>query len=453
MSLDLLAVGGAFALGVLLTGVGRLQLVCATLFFSMFVLPWTLYGATVVDRYRVGIAGAEPQIATYTVAVVLVLAMAYLLRGPRPNMGQVAPFLVFVVVWATLVWPHTSEVRAGVVHLGMACLAWGVGTYVAKLMLVEPRGPEILLGWLLVIMLLQAAVCFAQFQGIAIFSADGAVIIEDASLEGREGGTLGHPGTVGKAVFLMLVLALPWIGSERGKVRSRALGIVLVSLVPLGLSGGRANAIACMAAVVLVVLLDPGTRRWGNRVKASIAIAGGVSATWGLWVDRFATGEKGQFRARFFDTAVDFLRDAPPLAGTGANTYVTAVGPTDPMAAIGWLVHNVYLLAAVELGILGAALFFLPVVSSLVRGWRARKRLGPEGGYGRGLLAAAPGMLLITWTGWGMMAAMVVPWMLVTGFATAVASRRDAPSDSPGQTEQVGRAATRAGAARVSSKR
>ncbi|QBX55872.1 O-antigen ligase family protein [Nocardioides seonyuensis] len=421
MSLELMSVLSAFTVGVMLTGVGRLQVACGGLFFSVFVLPVTLFGSTVIDRYRVGITGAEPQIATYTVVVLLVLLMALLLRGPSPDWATVMPFLVFMAVWSVLVWPHTGEVRAGVLHLGIACLAWVAGTYVAKQMQVHPRGPRILLTWLLVIVALQAAVAIAQTQGVEVFPTAASVILEDDSLEGRAGATLGHPSSIGKMMFLVLLIVLPWLATDQRGLRRVALWIVLLAIIPLGLSGGRANAVACVATVLLFVLLDPGRRRWSNRLQLFVLVLAGVFSTWNIWVRRFATGENGEFRARFFQTAVDFLSDAPPWQGTGANTYVTAVGPTDQMAAIGWVVHNVYLFAAVELGVLGAAIFFLPFVQAWVRGWAARRRQGVAGAYGRVLVASAPGLLLITWTGWGMMARPLVPWMLVTGFAYTLA--------------------------------
>jgi hypothetical protein len=194
---------------------------------------------------------------------------------------------------------------------------------------------------------------------------------------------------------------------------------VLISLVPLAVSSGRTNALAAVALVAITVVLDPGVQRWSNRVRATVAVTVAGLLTWGIWAERFRTGEDSAYRGRFNETALRFLETADLVAGSGPNTYVSAVGPTDAMAAAGWIVHNHYLLAAVELGLLGAFLLVVPMLLTLARALRARRDPDVGGTTARAFLASMPGILLITMTGWGMMSGMLAPWFFVTGFIWA----------------------------------
>ena len=80
------------------------------------------------------------------------------------------------------------------------------------------------------------------------------------------------------------------------------------------------------------------------------------------------------------------------------------LGPTDPLTALGWPVHNSFILAAVELGLLGALLFFLPVIWSILRAIKLSVGRSPGKGESRLLLSTAPGLLIIGLTGWGLLA-------------------------------------------------
>ena len=56
-----------------------------------------------------------------------------------------------------------------------------------------------------------------------------------------------------------------------------------------------------------------------------------------------------------------------PWAGVGPNSYVAIAGASDPLTASGVPVHNVLLLSAAELGIIGALLLWLPFAMAATR--------------------------------------------------------------------------------------
>lgn len=400
----------------LLRGFTRLQILLAASFFGMFLLPTVVYGGTPLDADWVGIAGAAPRIMTYTVAVGIVLAYVVSTRGSSPSWGPVLPLVAYLLVWYGAFWTHSSKVNAGLLHLLTGAAAWGAGAAISRLALRRPNGMRVVATWVLGWTALESIVCVAQLVGIPIFPlASGPT--EDATLAGRIGGTLGHPSTIGKVIFFLLMMTLPWLNSDDQVLRRRASLAMTAMIIPMSLSGGRANAAAALALVILTLALEPGPRRWSRRIRLGAVLAVAAILSAGYWVQRFETGERGETRSHLTSVALDYMAHHWDwVTGSGPNTYVGAVGPFDPLTAVGWPVHNFYLLAAVEIGLIGAFLLSWPPLSAALVGWRARKQPGTSGAQARVLLAATPGVVMITTTGWGMMSTTLPAWFFSLGF-------------------------------------
>jgi hypothetical protein len=405
------------------TGFGLLQWSLAGIFSGVLMYQGVLYGGTPLDAYHSGIAGAEPRVMTYTVAVALVGMIGLVVPGIRPSWTPIAPLAVFICLWTVLLWPQTDEVRAGALHLLTAAGAWVAGSVVSSVERRTPGGQRVVSIWILGWAAFEAALCAIQAAGSSLFFDPGA-LVRDGSLKGRVGGSLGHPSIVGKLCFLLMMVALPWLSSPDRALRRRAVGALLLMVVPLVLSGGRANALAALSLVVLAFAFDDGPRRWSRRFRLlAIGLVVGVLSA-GLWERRIATGEDGSTRAHLTSVAFEFLHSQWDwVTGTGANSYVTVVGPTDWLTAAGWPVHNVFLLTAVELGLIGAVLVMLPPLESVRLGWQARHRHGIEGAQARVLLAGVPGIVLISLTGWGLLSDALIPWMLVLGYCSGKVGR------------------------------
>jgi hypothetical protein len=413
-----LIVAAVCGLLLLRTGLGPLQWCLAAAFYGIFMHPDVIYGITPADLGRVGIAAAQPTVSTYTVAIAVILLIAFAVPQATTRWRPVVPIVGFAVLWSLLCWPRTGEVHAGVLHLAVGAASWAAGTAVSALVRSKPSGHRVMSIWVLGWAAFEAALSVLQFAGASLFTNPGAVDT-DPTLAGRVGGTLGHPSTIGKVVFLLMFVTLPWLASTDRSLRRRAVAAMLVMTVPLVLSGGRANALAALSIAILAMVMDPGPRRWSRRVRLAAVIGVTALLSADLWLHRTVTGDDGRTRAHLSNVAFNYLHTHWNwFTGTGVNTYVTAVGPTDWLTAAGWPVHDLYVLAAVELGAIGAVLFLVPVAYSVLCGLRGRSRPTIEGAQARVLIAGVPGLLLITLTGWGMMSETLMAWMFVLGYCT-----------------------------------
>lgn len=423
---------------------GRLEIALFVTFVGAFSLQFGILGSSDLDGLYVGIAPPSPRLAVSTLSLVVLAAVGWRYRGE--SLGRMAlaviPLMLFLVLSITVSWGTDPIVVSGSLHLLAGAAAWICGGILAQLVRIRPDGTSVLVRWILAYVLLQAAVCMLQFVGFPIFDA-GGLVVQDAALAGRAGGTLGHPSTVGKALVLLMLLILPLASASEPSVRRKALLALVLTLVPLALSAGRVNAAAALCALVLYAVLDRGQSRWRVRgwVFASLTAAGLL--TFGLWARRFAMGEDGTFRQHFSATALRYIEENSLVVGSGPNTYMAAVGPTDPLAAQGWIVHNFFLLAVVELGVVGAAALCLPMVAVMLRAVLTWRTDGPPGDSARAMLCLAPGLVLMMLTGWGMMSGMLIPFLLVIGFVHAqlVASRnvRAMTTNANGFTASSGR--------------
>ncbi|MDH6235375.1 hypothetical protein [Cryobacterium sp. CG_9.6] len=407
---------------------GSLNVLLPLMLGSLCFLPKVLIGGTVADQTRASISGAEPRVMTYTVAICIVVLVASFLHRKGTLWTTYSAFTIFLLIWVSLVWAGNGEQWAGVVHLGVATLAWVAGSYISTHVASSGKSEQILAGWLFIAVFVQVAISVAQVAGIPLFPL-GASAAADTGLLGRVNGSFGHPTTLGKILLLLTVLLLPLTKSSDPRARKLAWWAICLSAIPFILSGGRANFFAVIIMVVIWAMTSEGAQHAGRRVMIPLAAIGVVAASAGVWLGRFETGEIGGYRARFTDVALAQIEMRPWWVGTGPGTYVTAVGPYDALTATGWPVHNSVLLAVVELGFLGAILLFLPILILMVRAWRTRRSLHANGWYSRAILASFPGISIVALTGWGMMADTLPLWLFVLGFCEEQIRRSTARND------------------------
>lgn len=397
---------------------GRVNTIMALAMSTMCFLPKVLYGGTDADVTRSGISGSEPRVMTYTVGIAVIFAMAVLAFKLSRSALLVAPLTAFLVVNYGLVWEQTGEVQAGMVHFFTAAAAWIAGLYLAAS--VDPNGKtgKIFIYWVLAIVGLQLAISVLQFSGIPLFPTNAST----SELVGsRVNGSFGHPTTLGKVLLLFQMVCLPFTRSEQRATSWCAWTAIVASLPMLILSGGRANFFSAIVMVLLWTLLLPKGRALGSKLAIPLIAATASFASAAIWVARFEEDPEGLTRQHFNNVAMALVPDSP-IAGTGPNTYITTAGPTDILTAQGWPVHNSALLAAVEIGVLGAALLFLPLLVTLVICWRKRRHDSEAGNFARAYVAATPGIALVALTGWGMMSDSLVLWLFLAGFCLQQAS-------------------------------
>lgn len=407
----------AFALCFLIASANRAtrtHFYCATFALASFGVHKTLFQLTSVNTGHVGIASGAPSVAVSTLCV-LVLAVPALLSRPRGlGFSLTLPFLLYLAFGMTVLWPSTPLTSAGAWHLAIAALGLCAGAQLAR-STESPSEIRILAIWVATVLSAQTLIACLQVLGFPIFY-NPELLQTDPTLAGRATGTFFHPSTLGKVSVLAAVIALPLLASKRPGDRRLAWLILGSGFLSCMLTAGRANAMALVGTCVLWILLSsPKIVQSGLKFRVGLALLVGALVTSPHWNDRFMSGESGQ-RSHFTAVALSYLDANSWWSGVGPNAYVEAVGQADALTATGWPVHNIFLLTTVELGLIGMLLFVALFAVPVWNAWGVRRVAGMRSAFAVALLAVAPGMLVIVWTGWGMLSDCLVPWTMVTGF-------------------------------------
>ena len=369
------------------------------------------------DPRHIGIAQSVPAVATYTV-VLLGIAYILLLRvlyRPRARSLPISVFvfLGFLAVGSSTIWHGTDEQLAGALQLGLGFCAWFVGGQLGPLILCQERRIRWIASTLAGIVGIEALIAVLQRGGIRINSLPPAA----AALVGnRANGTTTHPDNLGKILLLILILCLGLMGTSDARTRRILWLAVVLMFIPLGLSEGRANLLAALTTIVFWALLSGPRRslaiRLGIPLLAVLAVLPFASAI----ATRVEEDPNGGPRESLAAAALEQIHRQP--WGVGPNSYVSVVSAYDSITALGYPVHNTFLLTAAELGVLGAVLFWLPVIGLLALAWISRRRPGFAGSFAIAILASAPGLYVVNASGWAILSGPLLPlWFLVYGIA------------------------------------
>lgn len=421
---------------------------------SIGICAFLLWCAAMASgRARAGLAGVAvlvslawfPLNATrdgfaYTSAAVIVLVLiAVALLASRPARFIPLSFIpagLYLMVMLLVYWPHERPNVATSLNLLMAIVAWAVGAYVAGCMNVD-RGAVVrmLALCLCALVIVEFVVTGLQALGVGIFPMQGRTL----DLEGgRANGTYWHPSVVGKILLLVYPLLLVFSISRDRVVRWSGLIAVYLSLGVVAFSESRANILALLMALVIWTV----TRRRGGVISRVIPL--GIMVTAGIVgirivLDRFAADPEGGARGELTETALRVIQEHPWF-GVGPGEYLSAAAVFDPLAAAGWPVHNVFLLQTAELGVIGAALYFAPLLVTIGRSVPALwvRGDGSDLEIARALASTVPGLLLIGLTGWG----LAIPpthwlWFFVFGLCSQQMMSAKYSNNSEGLQDSV----------------
>ncbi|MDI3213095.1 O-antigen ligase family protein [Arthrobacter sp. AL12] len=396
--------------------------------FPKFSILLILFCAAVLPRnlthqsvYRhVGIGPASPELTTYIVAVGALLLFA--LFRPRYRLGLMVwiPLIAWLAAGAALVWTGGEVQQSGILQLLLAPAAWVIGMNISSGLAAD--NGRFLVRLISSVIFLQLAVCILQWLGLDVNPLEAN---QEALLGSRFNGTLGHPNDLGKVIFLLLAAMLPFgrrVGGADAVLWRYAVG---AGLVVLAMTGGRAVSAAAVCMLLIWALLSPARAAKRGRKAAFVGVALTAAAFLsGVLLSRFDEDPEGGARSTLTDVAWAQISSSPWL-GVGPNSYVDVVGSYDALTASGVPVHNAFLLALAEIGIVGAASLLLPVVIGTLVALR-RFRLNSDGGEAsRVYLAALPGLYLVGTTGWGILGGYVLPlFALVFGLLHAWSSQR-----------------------------
>lgn len=416
---DLLPVAAAVVVAVAVMVapvVGLVRLLLLAFLGAVVVVPTTLPVPAVGDLH-VGIAPGSVALTTYYVALVaLFLALP---RVPGAGyVGRVAPLAMggFLVLGLLVLWEPTESRVAGALHVMMMMLALAVGQRLAAWVSGEPARTRVLARLLSAGFVVELLVCLAQTAGVPLSVYDE---VAQFIAEGRAIGTFNHPSVLGKIALFCAMIMLPLTLSEDRKVRRHAWIGIVSAILATGLTESRANAAALVVAVVAwIVLQRSGGVALGKRMMILFLFCCAAVPAVLAGMDRYANDPTGGDRGVLLDRGLTVVGNYW-VSGLGPNSYVDVVGAYDRFVAAGFPVHNVYLLAISELGVLGAVLLFAPTAVLAAQGMRHFRAAEPARSWALAVLVTLPGLLVVNVTGWGAMAGSVgIVWFFVTGFAS-----------------------------------
>jgi O-antigen ligase len=261
---------------------------------------------------------------------------------------------------------------------------------------------------------------FLQSRGSTLFGVDDYSL--DFINSGRMVGLFNHPGSAGKYVFLLLCFALPLTTRSEIPTRRLAHATIICGLIVTLYTQSRANTLAVGVTLVLWIVFSGRNISLLNKIGA-FSLSGLILVMNSDQVSAIQARQEvdplGGYREWFLKTAIDQIKKAP-LSGTGPNYYIEKVGEYDTFAFAGFPVHNVFVFAIVELGLLLALLFFIPVLAVIfgaIGKITYQTSFNPQTAT---VYALIPGFLAISLTGWGLISSAFLPlWFLGFGFISS----------------------------------
>ncbi|WP_144376949.1 MULTISPECIES: O-antigen ligase family protein [Rhodococcus] len=420
-----LLAAAVLAVGIFAYGARQLPaFVLGVFFLSIFAFSRSIFRIGAPTSH-VGITSSVPSVWIYSLVLVAVALVSFAAARkiiPAPWV----PAILFVTLGAAFVWPASPAVISGSLHYLWAGLAAGMGGLFAGRLL---RGYAELAWVIFGVAVVEAAFSVFQMFGTATALTQLFAVNEVTSetTAGRISGTTDHPGTLGKLVFLLIMVALPLLGAERRDIRRLGAASLGLFAIPLVFSEGRANFVAALTLLLAWPIVSAVTKAKSNfgPKKAVVAFFAGLVAisSLGIYLARFSADPMGGPREHLMEVALKQI-ELRPWIGTGPNLYIPVVGAYDPLTANGWPVHNAVILAVAELGLIGGFLVFVPFLIVTGKAFKLRAASGYSGEYARVWLSAIPGFAVIAFTGWGLLGGSTfVLFSFVTGFFWVVLSR------------------------------
>lgn len=378
--------------------------------FSLAVYPRQLTASDGLPHH--GLSTAEPEITNYGLIAFGLAIIGLANKKTQATLVAYVPLGIYILTSITLQWSGSPEQLAGVLQLFIVVCSWGAGSWLLSALDIHGTSGRLLSFLLLLLVGVQLTFAGLQFLGLI---GGNIILNEDGGGFSRVSGTLNNPNNLGKVLVLTMVLLLPLTRSADRWTRHSSLYAVLLALIPIALTGGRAVFIGAVSILLVWAVMLPGTRSWGTKIllPAGVAVVGVFFA--GFFITRFQEDPTGGSRNGLTDVALQQIA-ANPLQGIGPNSYVSVVGTFDPVTGSGLPVHNSFLLMTAEIGIVGATLLFGPMVLTLFRALRDIRRVDLAGDFARATISAAPAIILIAATGWGMTSGHVMAyWFFMFG--------------------------------------
>ncbi|MEU4380230.1 MULTISPECIES: O-antigen ligase family protein [Actinomycetes] len=373
----------------------RIVAALAILVATLGLVPIALAPADVV--IYAGVSTGTPTLYSYTIAIAVafVLVMMHTRRRFVRALLLWVPFLGWLALFAAVHWDASLRIVSGLLHFCLAAIVFAVGATAER----ADRRHSVLLWAFAAVAWLQLFAITAAVLGFPLRRVSGQQALD---VLGRATGLTSHPGELAKLLFFcgLCALTLPQRTVRERWVAWTTLGVVLIGV---SLTQSRTVLAAVVSMILIFMLLELMTGRWQKKYFVVVGLTGVLGVASLPWlIERFMADPGGGSRQHLLMVAVDAIR-AHPWAGVGPNSYVAVVGASDPLTASGVPVHNVLLLSAAEVGIIGALLLWLPFVRTATAAIRAVFRTRTSELAPRVLVSALPALVLVGMTGWGLM--------------------------------------------------
>jgi putative inorganic carbon (hco3(-)) transporter len=338
-----------------------------------FIFPFGLYAALVPFNHLVVIHGFGTMTKLAGVASGVAL-LFYILRTKRVARPSTALFawLAFVT-WACMsaAWAAHPETSLGLINILLQLFFLFAVTAIAPIDSTELR-------WLLAA--IAAGGVAAAAYGGKLFLGGTQTLDNRLFIDSANAGEYLDPNHFAAALLLPIAIVLVWALEVRGLLAKlglfAAFGVLMVGVYASGSRG------ALVAIVAIICYLFVRTRH--RLALASLAVLGaGVSLAIksSMWTRFLADVGTGSGRTSIWSVGIHAFMNHPVI-GVGVATFADAYNrllmkyfislyaPWDRAA------HNIILMVAVELGIVGLAL----LAWALVAQWRALSVIRPDNG-------------------------------------------------------------------------
>jgi len=283
---------------------------------------------------------------------------------------------------------------------------------------------------------LQSAVGMAQFLTGSTLGVTFSGLAWGDMLEGgsylRASGTFPHPQMLAMYVCMFLPLFVAaGVLRERPAIRAGRVLALLAAAVALILTFSRMGWLAGGIGSVLVVFTTSLSRRYRRQVvRVGAALLLILLVTIPLWatIARNFTVERAgselNIIADLYRVAFNMIR-AHPLDGIGINNFSFVIQQYDTTGISSFYaapVHNLFVLAFAEMGLLGGLGFATVMAVPAIGLWRARRRLDHEGRcLATGLLGGLLAFAVLSLTGWTYYSIQTPVWFFL-GMALSAAT-------------------------------
>ncbi|WP_181057715.1 MULTISPECIES: O-antigen ligase [unclassified Pseudoclavibacter] len=370
-----------------------------------------LVGLALFPRSQVYLFGFDP-VPLSTVSLFICVIIAIFAKPRLPIPVVFIPLVAYLILMVTTGWTNPHVSGDALTLILVAILAWFVGTFVGRAE-TAPQLERWLAFAILAILGFQALIALGQSFGLSWFAA-----VSEASIleSGRSAGTAGHPGNLGKIVICLTAIALPLSTSTDKVVARAATFAMLAGLLGVGLSASRTNFIALIGMLGLWIILQRGKGVMKRRIwfGGAIALVGALSLD--AILARFQQDPLGGEREHLLAVAQEHI-GRNLMLGIGPGNYITYFGQFDALTARGWPVHNVFYYVTAEQGVVGALLFFGPMVALVIKGLRDYNRKNQHSDSGLALFTLTMAMIVVGLTGWGFAGGFLLHiWFFTFGY-------------------------------------